>query len=154
MKRNNFFIVCLSIICLLYTNQVYASREYAPATIPPVIYKDIKIVAENSSLDNMGVVQAFNINTNKLIWSKQVYTIKINPHIEKDTQMVFIKKMMIENDKLVIIDEYLKKYILDPNTGNDFNKRHKWLIIIIILISVTVIIYIVFKQYTKIKRRQ
>lgn len=152
MKRKYFFVVCLSIICLLYTNLVYASREYAPATIPPVIYKDIKIVAENSSLDNMGVVQAFNINTNKLIWSKQVYTIKINPQIEKDTQMVFIKEMMIENDKLVIIDENLKKYILDPITGNDFNKRHKWLIIII-LISITVIIYIVFKQNTKIRRR-
>jgi len=114
MKRMYIFIVCLLIFCFLYVDQVYASRAFEPAKIPPLQYRNIKLIAENSSPDNMGIVQAFNSNTNKLIWSKKVYSVKIKPYIEADTQWIFIKEMKIENDKLIVINEKLKKYILDP----------------------------------------
>ncbi len=152
MKRKYIFIVFLPIFCFLYTNQVFASRAFAPEKIPPVIYKDIKFVAENSSPENMGIVQAFHVNTDKLIWSKKVYTVKINPNVEEDTQEIYIKEMKIENDKLVIINENQKKYILNPNTGNDFNNKNILTRIVIILIPVAVIICMVIKQYRKRKK--
>jgi outer membrane protein assembly factor BamB len=98
---------------------IAASRAYAPVNILPLTYKNMKIVAENSTPDNMGIVQAFNLNTNKLIWSKRVYVVGIDPNIEEDAQLVFIKEMRIENDRLVVIDEHLRIYTLDPNTGKE-----------------------------------
>ncbi len=150
MKKKCIFIVCLLAVYSFCFNQVFASRAFAPAKIPPVLYKNVKIVAENSTSDNMGIVQAFNINTNKLVWSKKAYTVKINPQIEKDTQEVYIKEMKIENDKLVVIDERLKKYLLDPDTGNEIN--NKGTLIMIILISITLIIYVVVRHHWKRKK--
>lgn len=64
MKSKYTFIVLLLTFFLLNSAEVLASRAFLPAKIPPIIYKDIKIVADNSSLDKMGIVQAFDKNTN------------------------------------------------------------------------------------------
>lgn len=127
----------LLIFCLTYNVESFASRAYAPEKIQPVIYKDLKIVAENSSPDNMGIIQAFNVNTNTIIWSKKVYKVKINPHVEDDTQWIFIKKMKIQNDKLIVINEKDKEYTLDANTGKVLDGNSS---IIIIVIAIPVII--------------
>ena len=123
MRRKYSVIVLLLTFFLLNSVEVLASRAFPPAKISPIIYKDIKIVAENR-LDNMGIVQAFDINTNKLVWSKQVYEVKMRPRVEADTQWVFIKEIKIDGDKLVVINEKQKMFTLDPNTGNNLDKNN------------------------------
>ena len=76
MKRKYVFIVFLLVFCVINPQQVFADRT-APVKITPIIYQNIKIVAENDSPENMGVVQAFDIDTNKLIWRKQVYKVSV-----------------------------------------------------------------------------
>ena len=150
MKKKYTFIMFLLVFCFLCTVQVFASRAYELEKIPPVIYKDIRIIAENNSPDNIGVVQAFNVNTNKLIWSKKVYKVRRSPFVEEDTQLIFIKEMKIENDRLIVINENLKSYILDPNTGKSLNARTNSIIIIAIAILVIIIMYVVLKRRKKI----
>lgn len=151
MKRKYSVMILLLIFFLLNTGEVLASRAFSPAKIPPIIYKDIKIVAENSSPDNMGIVQAFDINTNKLIWSKQVYEVKMNPRVEADTQWVFIKDMKIDGDKLVVINEKQKMYTLDPNTGNNLDKSNSVIIgyIAIPIVAITLMLIVFIKRKTR-----
>lgn len=148
MNKKYVLMVFLLVYCLIYPAQVFASRAFAPVKITPIIYKDIKIVAENNSPENMGIVQAFDINTNKLIWSKQVYKVRMKPNVEADTQWVFIKDMKIEGDKLVIINEKQKTYTLDPLTGNSLDKSTTVSSIIYITIPIVLILlmYIVFRM--------
>ncbi|AHF08664.1 hypothetical protein DESME_13310 [Desulfitobacterium metallireducens DSM 15288] len=139
-------VAFLLIYYLINPAQVLASRAFAPVKITPIIYKDIKIVAENNSPENMGIIQAFDINTNKLIWSKQVYKVRVKPNVEADTQWVFIKDMEIDGDRLVVINEKQKTYTLDPNTGNSLDKSSTASIIIIIPIILIILMYIVFRM--------
>ena len=148
MKKKYTFILLLLVFCFSDTVQVFASRANEPAEIPPIIYNDIRIVAENSSPDNMGIIQAFDANTNELIWRTKVYKVKIKRNIEADTQWVFISEMKIDGDKLVIVNEKKEVYTLDPNTGKDLSKDHsirRYIKIIIgIAISIAVIKLIIF----------
>jgi outer membrane protein assembly factor BamB len=95
----------------------------------------------------MGIIQAFDTNTNELIWSTKVYKVIVNPFIESDAQWVFISEMKIDGDKLVIVNERKKVYTIDPNTGKDISKGHlirSYLkIFISIAISTVVILLII-----------
>ena len=97
----------------------------------------------------MGVVQAFDIKTNKLIWSKKVYDVKINPRVKADTQWVFIKNMKMDGNKFVVINEKEQVFALDPYTGEDLNNSNL-LIGLIIVIPIIVIMFIVTSK-TKLK---
>lgn len=94
-----------------------------PPKIETVIYKNIRIVAENSSPDTMSLVEAFDINTDKLLWSKEIYKVKMNPSIEADVQWVFIEELRIEDDRLIVINERQQIFILDPGTGKILSKN-------------------------------
>jgi hypothetical protein len=145
MKKRYIIVVFLLAFYFICTVQAYGSRVYAPSRIPPIIYKDIKIVAENSSPDNMGIVQAFNVKTNKLIWSTKVYGVKIEPGIEEDTQWIFIKEIKINNDKLLVVNEKNKTFQVDPNTGRVLHAHNNSInnIVIAVIVLFTIILCIV-----------
>jgi len=144
MKKRYTLIVFLLAFCLICTVQVFASRISLPAKISPVIYNDLRIVAENNSSDNMGIVQAFNVNTNKLIWSKKIYKVKIKSGIEEDIQWIFIKEIKIDNDKLLVVNESNKIYEVDPNTGKILNDNNWTVIAVLSLIIITLFIAIIY----------
>lgn len=153
MNKKFTFIMFILVFCFCCSVQVFASRGQAPAVIPSIIYKDIKIVAENSSPENMGIVQAFNANNNELIWSAKVYQVIIDPDIEDDTQWVFINEMKIDGDKLIIVNEKKAVFTLDPETGKDFDEDKStityFVIIIGIAILTAVVLLIVFVRRKK-----
>lgn len=149
MIKKSAFIVFLLVLCLCYSAQVFASRGQAPALIPSIIYKDIKIAAENSSPENMGIVKAFNANNNELIWSTKVYQVIIDPDIEDDTQWVFISEMKIDGDKLIVVNEKKETYILDPETGKDFSEDNSlitYFAIAVVVIAAVVLLIIFIKR--------
>ena len=139
------FIVLFLAVCLLNPVNVFASRV-SPVKISPIVYKDVKIVAENYSPDNMGVVQAFDIKTNKLIWSKKVYEVKIKPRVEADTQFVFIKEMKIDGDKLIVVNEKEKAFTLDPYTGEDLDSSSLVIGPMIAIPIIVIILIVVVKR--------
>ena len=144
MKKRYTLIVLLLVLYFICTVQVFASRSSLPAKISPVIYNDLRIVAENNSSDNMGIVQAFNVNTNKLIWSKKIYKVEIKSGIEEDTQWIFIKEIKIDNDKLLVVNESNKIYEVDPNTGKVLNDNNWIVISVLSLIIITLFIVTVY----------
>lgn len=144
MKRKYSLIILLLTFLLLNSVEVLAIRAFSPAKISPIIYKDIKIVVENSSPYNMGIVQAFDINTNKLTWSKQVYEVKMKPNVEADTQWVFIKDMKIDGDKLVVINERQKVFMLDPITGENLEKSNSVTMRYIAIPTLLIMLVIIF----------
>lgn len=143
MKRKHLLIILLLTFLLLNSVEVSADRV-SPAKISPIIYKDIKIVAENSSPNNMGIVQAFDTNTNKLIWSKQVYEVKMKPNVEADTLWVFIKDMKIDGDKLVVVNERQKMFTLDPITGENLDKSNSVTIVYIAIPILVIMLMAIF----------
>jgi outer membrane protein assembly factor BamB len=138
------FIVLFLVFNLLNPVNLFADRE-APEKIPPIIYKNLKIVTENNSPGNMGLVQAFDINTNKLIWSKQVYEVKIKSRVEADTQWVFIKDMKIDGDKLVVLNEKQKVCTLDPTTGENLDKIVT-ILYIVLPVTLIILLFIIFTR--------
>jgi outer membrane protein assembly factor BamB len=153
VKKKCTFIVFLLLLCFCDAVQVFASRANAPAEIPPIIYNDIRIVAENSSPENMGIVQAFDVNTKKLIWSTKVYKVKIKRNIEDDTQWIFISEMKIVGDKLVIVNEKKEIYNLDPNTGKDLSKDHSIRNYVIIFISIAICTAVIILIISMIRKK-
>lgn len=151
MKRRYVFVILLLTFYFFSTEQIFASRAF-PAKIESIIYKDIRIVAKNNSPDNMGIIQAFNKNTNTLLWSKKIYKVKIDPNIEEDTQWVFIKEMKIEDNKLLIVNEQNKIYEVDPNTGKVLNDSNSIVIVVSLVVSITTLFIVVLYMYKRRKR--
>ena len=92
----------------------------------PVFYQGLKIIstyevigAEGGLNEGSGRVIAFDKNTEKLIWETIVYTVNYDPAEEKDVQDVYITKLSIENDKLIVIDELNRRHELNPLTGEN-----------------------------------
>lgn len=121
MRKIYTLIVLIVVFCTVNLNIVSASRAFSPNVIPDIFYRDLRISAENSTPENMGIVQAFNQNTDKPVWSKKVYDVIISKSIEEDVQEVFIKSMTIDKDKLVIVNERNERFELNPMTGKTYS---------------------------------
>lgn len=132
MNKKYMLIILTLVFCFCFSAQVFASRGHSPAVIPPITYNNIRISAENSSPENMGIVQAFDANTNELIWSTKVYQVEIDPDVEDDTQWIFISEMKIDGDKLLIVNEKKEVYSLDPETGKALNEDNPIIALVII----------------------
>jgi len=108
MKRLLF--VALSVVCLA---GIALAKRLAPKEVPPVVQGDIVYSAPSR---RMGVVVATSTKTGKELWSKQIYTIQINSHRERDVQDCHITSLCFKNEKLMITNEYGQQFELDPNT--------------------------------------
>jgi outer membrane protein assembly factor BamB len=148
MKKIYKTIMLLLTLCFLFTLHVLAKRS-TPEVISPIIYNDIKIVAENNSPANMGIIQAFDTKTNKLLWSKKVYNVVVNPLVEADTQWVFIKEMKVNDNKLIVINERGKVYTLDPNTGKILTRNNLRTATVIIILIILFLVFFAIRRKKK-----
>lgn len=82
----------------------------APQEVEPLIYNDMKFTASHSQ---RGYVKVWNNNTNEKLWDIQVYKENIDPLLESDVQWVFITKLEIKNNKLLVTDDNGEKYLVD-----------------------------------------
>lgn len=115
MKKYCTFLIL--IVILLCDNNCLA-KKIAPKKVKPLIYNQIKFITLH---ENMGYVQAGDLNSGKLLWKKKIYDVQINPHFEPDMQRVFIKELSLVNGKIIVVNELDDKYELDPK-NNDVQK--------------------------------
>jgi hypothetical protein len=102
-------------ILLLLTQK---AKRGPPPVVKPVIISGVEYRVPNNYLKE-GIVEAWDTNRTKLLWSKKVYfTLHIPFFIEEDTQWDFIKSMFVgpSTNELTIINETGAKYILDTYT--------------------------------------
>lgn len=81
--------------------QVYAKRS-TPKEVKPVVAHNIEYSAPTNQ---MGVIIARNISSNKIIWTKQIYQVRYRDKLERDVQDVFIDTLYIKGTSLMIHNE-------------------------------------------------
>lgn len=99
-------LLCTISIGSIFCQTAVAKRGAAPQ-VEPLFYKGIKFIA---TCDRMGYVEAWDVETNKKVWEKKVYSVLINPFKEADVQWIFIESLAIEGDTLIVITERSKRY--------------------------------------------
>ncbi len=145
MKFLRRIVLGLLLLCLLMQNTVSADRM-SPAEVAPVYHNGIKYVANH---EKMGYVEAWDVDSGKLIWAKKVYDVKIDPLLEADVQWVFIRSMSIEKEKLIVTNEKNEKFEIDISKEKENKKNGAWPLSIaglIILVIVSGIVCFVMKK--------
>jgi len=77
-----------------------------------LFYRGVKFIAQNTP-QTMGRVEGWNVFRNEKVWETKVYTVNIDPKLEKDTQWVFIKSLEVSKGRLIAIDEKGKRHAVD-----------------------------------------
>ena len=115
-SMKTFFSIIVAMLVLL-APAAFAKRG-EPAEVKPVVHEGIEYRAPHSTIasEKMGVVEAWDKATDKMLWEKKVYTVKINPLMERDVQDVFITKLEIDAGKLIVTNEKDARYSIDLKT--------------------------------------
>ena len=103
-------------LILLFTSLV-ASHVMAKRGAP----KDVAPITRNGVIysvphDQMGSIVAKDEKSEKVLWTKLIYTVKYVPGLEKDVQDCFITELKLAEDKLIVTNENNDQYELDPAT--------------------------------------
>jgi hypothetical protein len=103
------FVALLLLPCLAYAKRV------APAKVEPVVYEGIRYVAANDD-GRRGYIEAWDVKANKKLWELTVFTNRIDPKLKADVQWVFINKLTIRDEMLVVTSERGATYQVDLRT--------------------------------------
>jgi hypothetical protein len=100
---------------LLLATLLAEAKRGAPAEVLPLTVGNIEYSAphRNRTHKQMGLIEARDLKSEKLIWSRQIYAVKYDPDLEGDVQDVFIKSITVEGNNLIITNERNSKYQLD-----------------------------------------
>ena len=105
-----YFIFIILIGVVNSTTAQISQKRKAPNEVKPLISGNIKYSAPTNEI---GYIVAQNINTNSIIWKKQIYQIIYNRNLESDVQDVFIDSLNLQEHYLIIHTENNKTYFLD-----------------------------------------
>lgn len=97
------------LLAFLFCQVVVAQKRPIPRA-NTLTYKGIRYIA---SRPNIGWVEAWDLNTGKRIWEKEVYKITYDPKQKVDDQQVYITRLYVENNKLKVKNEKDEKYELE-----------------------------------------
>ena len=94
------------------------AKRAVPSKVMPVQVGSIEYSAphRNGSHKQMGFIEARDLKSGGLIWSRQIYAVKYDPDLEGDVQDVYIKTIKIKGDSLMITNERKSEYQLNLNT--------------------------------------
>lgn len=105
--------VLLVVAMLVLLAPAAFAKRVEPVEVKPVVHDGIEYRAPH---EKMGVVEAWDKATGKMVWEKTVYTVEIDPNLEKDVQDVFITKLKIDNGRLIVTNEHNDRYSIDLKT--------------------------------------
>jgi hypothetical protein len=80
-----------------------------------VIYEGVRYVAPNDD-GRRAYVKAWDVQSNKKLWELTVFINRIDPKLEEDVQWVFINKLSVRDNTLVVTSERGKIYQIDLKT--------------------------------------
>lgn len=108
--------ISVMVLLIALSTTVASAKRAAPAEVPPVTHQGIEYRAPSGFVAKMGVVEAWDKATGKMLWEKRAYSVKIDPKLESDVQHVFISKLEIKDGQLIITTEHHERYSLDLKT--------------------------------------
>jgi hypothetical protein len=151
------FTIIILFLPFFYSTITEAKRK-PPKKVKPVLHNGIKYTAPNKykQIGNaqIGYVEAWDLESGKKLWEKNIYHVPIKPIMEADVQWIFITELSIEDGNLVVTNEHDEKYILNLETGkvSKYNSRLKLGLLIVTMVLFIFAIGIVF--YLKFTKKQ
>jgi hypothetical protein len=91
------------------------AKHAAPSRVEPVIHDGSRYVAPNDD-GRRAYIEARDVQTNKKLWELTVFTNRIDPRLEEDVQWVFINKLNVLDDTLLVTSERGNTYRIDLST--------------------------------------
>ena len=88
------------------------AKRVGPPKVNSVVYQGIEYRAPTGRM-NIGMIEAWGVKSNRLIWRRQIYVVKYQEWLEQDVQDVFINRIEPQNGALIITNERGDKYSLD-----------------------------------------
>ncbi len=107
MNRRQALAILIS--CCFASTPAPAKRA-APKPVPAVVSDSVEYSAPH---EHMGFVVATDTRSGKELWRERIYTVAVNPALERDVQDVFITSLAVENGALIIGNERGDTYALD-----------------------------------------
>ncbi len=89
------------------------TERSAPARVPPITWRGVRYEVNHAK---MGIVEAREAGSGKLLWERKIYSVFYLPLLEKDVQDVYITSLSLRGTRLLIVDEKKRVYELDPVT--------------------------------------
>ena len=89
---------------LLLSLPLASVKRAAPLKVEPVIHQGVRYIAPNDD-GRRAYIEASDVQTNKKLWELTVFTNRIDPKLEEDVQWVFIDKLSVQDDTLVVTSE-------------------------------------------------
>ena len=109
----------VKMLCILFLAMVLPCSAHGkrarPANVEAVIDNGIRYVAPNDD-GRRGYIEAWNVRTNKKLWDLTIFANRVDPNLEKDVQWVFINKLAIRENTLVVTSERDDTYLVNLNT--------------------------------------
>ena len=104
------------LLVLFFSHSVFGYRS-PPEKVESVVINNIEYGSDGS------VLQAKDLKTKKVLWTKSVYKIRYIEGLERDIQLVYIKSITLSKDKkyLLIVNEREDNYHLDLKTKEVFH---------------------------------
>lgn len=128
MKKSVFLLT----IILTLTPSLFAKRP-APGEITPLVYNGIKYIVHHwgdsiKKKQNGGFIEAFDLKKRRRLWLLRVYEIEYNKNAEKDLQDIFITRIEIKNNRLIIRNEKNDIFMVDLKTRRikPGNKKYRF----------------------------
>jgi hypothetical protein len=91
------------------------AKRAAPPRVEPVIHDGIRYIAPNDD-GRRAYIEAWDVQTNKKLWELTVFTNRIDPKLEEDVQWVFVNKLNVRDDTLLVTSERGNAYQIDLKT--------------------------------------
>ena len=83
--------------------------------VEPIVHQGVCYTVPNDK-GTKGYVVASDAGTGKQLWKKTIFRKWICPCLEHDVQWVFIKRMRLDAERLILLDERGRTYALDLRT--------------------------------------
>jgi hypothetical protein len=110
---SGFFRTLAVLVPLLLAATPALAKRAAPKPVTPVVVNAVEYSAPSGQ---MGFVIATDTTSHKELWRERIYTVKIDPALERDVQDVFITSLVEEKGSLIVTNERGESYALDLAT--------------------------------------
>lgn len=114
MKKLLGIGILLLILCITESE----AKRAVPPKVLPLTVGNIEYSAphRNGSSKQMGFIEARDLKSGGLIWSRQIYAVKHDLELEGDIQDIFIKSIAVQGNNLIITNERNSEYQLNLKT--------------------------------------
>jgi outer membrane protein assembly factor BamB len=114
-------VAAFSLFATLSSPGIEAKRS-SPKEVKPVVAAGVRYRVEHFGVklgrpQNGGYVDAENVKTGKLLWSRMVYRVRYDTNLEKDAQDVFIIEIKLVHGRLLVKTERSEEFEMDLASG-------------------------------------